>query len=69
MHCPFAGDGTYLLRIGLSAYDPHDHAEALTPSEPLGDGIVPYLVSVSLRGEAPEGNLNRALAQSKNSLP
>jgi hypothetical protein len=70
VHCPFADGGTYWLRIGLSEHDPHEHAAALTPSEPLGEGsVLPYLVNVSLRSEAPEGLLTRAIAISNNTLP
>ncbi len=69
VHCPLTEDGLYRLRIGLSEHDPHEHVAELTPAEPLGDGVVPYLVSVSLRAEAPEGNLNRAIARSNNTLP
>ena len=69
LHCLFAADGFYWLRVALSEHDPHEHAAALTPSEPLADGLVPYLVNVSLRAEAPEGLLTRAIARSRNTLP
>lgn len=69
LHCPLMADGFYWLRIGLSEHDPHEHAADLTASEPLGDDLVPYLVNVSVRAEAPEGLLTRAIARSRNTLP
>jgi hypothetical protein len=69
LYCPLAAPGTYRIRIGLAEHDSHDHAALLTESEELGEGVVPYLLNVSLRAEAPEGLLSRAIAQSRNRLP
>jgi hypothetical protein len=69
VHCPLVDSGTYWLRIGLSEHDPHEHAAELTSSESLGEGLVPYIMNVSLRAEAPEGLLARAISASRNNLP
>jgi hypothetical protein len=60
--CPLDDPGEYTLRVKMCEQgDVHDSADQADE--------VAYLLNVSLRGEAPEGNMNRAIAQSRNNLP
>lgn len=58
LFCPLADSGEYTLVVKVCT----EHA-----GSPVD--LVAYLLNVSLRGEAPEGNMNRAIAQSRNNLP
>lgn len=58
LFCPLDEPGEYTLVVKVCT----EHA-----GSPVD--VVAYLLNVSLRGEAPEGNMNRAIAQSRNNLP
>ena len=62
LSCPLDEAGEYTLRVKqCDQGEPHEQADQVDD--------VAYVLNVSLRGEAPEGNLNRAIAQSGNNLP